>query len=173
MCLNAIGRGEGVTNWKHVKNDRGDLTLSTCFIMLGVMMLTAFVLLTASVMINTINIRNGVKMELNNLSAKIYADTFHSQRESDLAEYIVNLYSTPEYTRQLELSVQEGLGQKIDLDNEDYQIRNIRLAFEKTGEDQIEYTFTCDAQFYARMFGNRYSLAQREIVLTGHHNTKY
>ena len=56
-------------------NERGEITFFACFFVVGVVMLISFLLLYASVRITCINIRNGAKMELNNLSATIYADT--------------------------------------------------------------------------------------------------
>ena len=53
----------------------GEITFFACFFVVGVVMLISFLLLYASVRITCINIRNGAKMELNNLSATIYADT--------------------------------------------------------------------------------------------------
>ena len=61
-------------------------------------MLISFLLLYASVRITCINIRNGAKMELNNLSATIYADTYRSQRETNFEEYLRTLYSSNDYT---------------------------------------------------------------------------
>lgn len=54
-------------------------------------MLISFLLLYASVRINCINIRNGAKMELNNLSGTIYADTYRSQRETNFNENLSTL----------------------------------------------------------------------------------
>ena len=56
------------------------MSIYTCFLVMGVVILVSFLLLYASVKITCINIRNGAKMELNNLSASIYADTYRSQR---------------------------------------------------------------------------------------------
>ena len=67
-----------------LKNERGDMSFFTIFVILAINMLLTFVLLYASIQINCINIRNAAKMELNNVSARIYADTFHSQREANL-----------------------------------------------------------------------------------------
>jgi hypothetical protein len=153
-------------------NDRGDLSIATCFIIVGIVMLISFLLLYASVKINCINIRNGAKMELNNLSASIYADTYRSQRESNFGEYLNTLYSSRNYTQQLEATVKDGLAEKIPLSTEDYEISNIHLEFEREG-DRIRYIFTCDAEFYISMFGRRYPTITQEIELTGYHNTKY
>lgn len=60
-----------------LKNERGDLSYFTIFVVLAINMLLSFMLLFTSVKINCINIRNAAKMELNNVSARIYADTFH------------------------------------------------------------------------------------------------
>lgn len=60
-----------------LKNERGELSYFSVFVILAVNMLLSFLLLFASVKINCINIRNAAKMELNNVSARIYADTFH------------------------------------------------------------------------------------------------
>ena len=79
---------------RSLRNERGDLSIATCFIIVGIVMLISFLLLYASVKINCINIRNGAKMELNNLSASIYADTYRSQRESNFGEYLNTLYSS-------------------------------------------------------------------------------
>jgi hypothetical protein len=135
-------------------------------------MLISFLLLYASVQINVINIRNGAKMELNNLAAGLYADTYRSQREVNDEEYLRTLYSSATYTRQLELAVGDGLAMKVPLSTEDYRIRNIRLEFHLTGE-RIEYVFTYDVEFYVVLFGRRYPAITRQVRLTGYHNVKF
>ena len=64
-------------------------------------MLISFLLLYASVRITCINIRNGAKMELNNLSATIYEDTSRSQRDTNFDENLRTLYSSNYYTAML------------------------------------------------------------------------
>ncbi len=153
-------------------NDRGEITIFACFFVTGVIMLVSFLVLYASVQINGINIRNGVKMELNNLSASIYADTYRSQRERNFSEYLQTLYQSSSFTRSLEQSVEDGLAQKMPLETDDYRIKNIRLSFAVAG-DRIEYEFRCDAEFYIYMFGSRYPVITQDIRLTGYHNTKF
>lgn len=155
-----------------LRGDRGDITFFTCFFVAGVVTLIAFLLLFASVQINCINIRNGAKMELNNLTAGIYADTYRSQREVNYAEYMRTLYSSESYTQQLEQTVRDGLAAKVPLATDDYRIRNIRLEFSQAG-DRIEYVFTCDADFYITMFGDRYPAITQQVRLTGYHNVKF
>lgn len=157
---------------KWICNEQGDLSFATGFIIIGLVILTAFLLLFASVKINSINIRNGVKMELNNLTATIYADTYHSQREANMGDYLSTLYSSSDYTRQLEEMVEEGLRNKVPLETDDYRLRNIHLKFEHDANG-IEYTFSCDAEFYIHMFGDRYPAITQHIELSGHHNTKF
>jgi hypothetical protein len=111
-------------------------------------------------------------MELNNLAASIYADTFRAQREVNYAEYMATLYSSATYTQQLEQAVRDGLATKVPLTTNDYSIRNIRLEFNLTG-DRIEYVFTCDIDFFIRMFGNAYPTITRQVRLTGYHNVKF
>ena len=65
-------------NKKILKDEHGDMSFFTVFVILAINMVLAFVLLFASVKINCMNIRNAAKMELNNVSARIYADTFHA-----------------------------------------------------------------------------------------------
>jgi len=158
---------------KLLKNEGGNVTFTTVFIIVALVMLLSFLLLFASVKINCINIKNGVKMELNNLTASIYKDIYRSQRESNLNAYVNTLYSSDSYKRQLELNFISGLASKIELSNEDYRLTNISLEFRQDGSDKIEYTFTCDAEFYITMFGNQYPTITRRIILTGHHNTKF
>ena len=108
-------------------NDRGDISIFTCFFVVGIVMLVSFLLLYASIRITCINIRNGAKMELNNLSASIYADTYRSQRETNFSEYLNTLYSSSDYTAMLEDMVTDGLANKIPLSTDDYQVRDIHL----------------------------------------------
>lgn len=157
---------------KIIRDERGDMTFFSIMAVLAINIIVAFVLLFSSVQIHSMNIRNGIKMELNNLSASIYADTYHSQRESNLTEYLNTLYSSAAYTRQLEAKVVENLQKKIELENDDYRIRNISLSFSRE-PDRIRYVFHCDLDFYIRMFGHDYPAITRQISLTGYHNTKF
>ena len=127
---------------KKINNDRGDISIFTCFFVAGVVILISFLLTYASVRITCINIRNGAKMELNNLSASIYADTFRSQRETNFSEYLNTLYSDSSYTAMLEDMVTEGLAEKLPLSTEDYEIRNINLDFHVDGDriESVSYT---------------------------------
>lgn len=157
---------------KPLKNDRGDISIFACFFVTGVIMLVSFLMLYASVSITCINIRNGAKMELNNLSASIYADTYRSQRESNFSEYLKTLYQSASYTRSLEQIVEDGLESKIALSTDDYRVRNISLDFTVVG-DRVEYVFHCDVDFYIFMFGKEYPVITQEVQLTGYHNTKF
>lgn len=47
-----------------LKNERGDLSYFTIFVVLAINMLLSFMLLFASVKINCINIRNAAKLSL-------------------------------------------------------------------------------------------------------------
>ncbi len=155
-----------------LRNDRGDISIYTCFFVVGIVMLVSFLLLYASIRITCINIRNGAKMELNNLSASIYADTYRSQRETNFSEYLNTLYSSGDYTAMLEDMVTDGLASKIPLSTDDYQVRDISLSFHVTG-DRVEYVFSCNVEFYVRMFGRSYPAITRPVELTGYHNTKF
>ena len=140
---------------KRLADDCGDMSIFTCFFVMGVVMLVSFLLLYATIRITCINIRNGAKMELNNLSASIYADTYRSQRETNFSEYLNTLYSSSSYVAMLKETVTDGLANKIPLSTDDYRIRNISLAFHVVG-DRVEYVFSCDAEFYIFMFRRRY-----------------
>ena len=169
---NPYQRMKGNTGRNPLRNDRGDISIFTCFFVVGIVMLVSFLLLYASIRITCINIRNGAKMELNNLSASIYADTYRSQRETNFSEYLNTLYSSGDYTAMLEDMVTDGLASKIPLSTDDYRVRDIRLAFHVTG-DRVEYVFTCSVEFYVYMFGHSYPAITRPVELTGYHNTKF
>ena len=111
-----------------LRNERGEITFFACFFVVGIVMLISFLLLYASIRITCINIRNGAKMELNNLSGTIYADTYRSQRETNFEEYLNTLYSSSDYTDMLEATVAGGLDSKIPLSTEDYKVSNISLV---------------------------------------------
>lgn len=157
---------------RSLKNERGAIAIFSCFFIVGVVMLISFLLLYASIQIHCINIRNGAKMELNNLSASIYADTYRSQRETNLSEYLNTLYSSSSYTDMLEETVRNGLASKVPLSTDDYQISNISLDFNVV-DDRVEYIFTCDVKFFIYMFGHQYPTITQQVELTGYHNTKF
>lgn len=157
---------------KLLKNERGDLSYFSVFVILAVNMLLSFLLLFASVKINCINIRNAAKMELNNVSARIYADTFHSQREANLNSYMADLHLSSAYQDALRAGFINGLEERIELSNDDYTVSNISLQFHQYS-DKIEYVVTCDAAFRIRMFGELFPPITQHITLTGSHNTKY
>lgn len=135
-------------------------------------MLLAFVLSLASIKINSINIRNAAKMELNNVSARIFADTFHSQREANLDSYMGDLHLSAAYEQALRADYVLGLEERIQLNNDEYDISNINLQFRQHA-GKIEYIVTCDASFKIRMFGEYSPPIVKHIELTGSHNTKY
>lgn len=154
------------------RNERGDLSFLSIFIILGVNMLLSFLLLFASVKINCINIRNAAKMELNNVSARIYADTFHSQREANLTSYMADLHLSSAYQEALREGFINGMEQRVQLSNEDYSVNNIHLQFNQYS-NKIEYVMSCDAIFRLHMFGELFPPIVQHITLTGTHNTKY
>ena len=155
-----------------LRNERGEITFFACFFVVGIVMLISFLLLYASIRITCINIRNGAKMELNNLSGTIYADTYRSQRETNFEEYLNTLYSSNDYTDMLEATVAGGLDSKIPLSTEDYKVSDISLEF-NVEDGRVEYIFYCDVAFYVQMFGHSYPAITQRVELTGYHNTKF
>ena len=156
-----------------LNNERGEANYfsTVVFIFIAVLLL-AFLLLYASIRITCINIRNGAKMELNNLSGTIYADTYRSQRETNFEEYPDTLYSSSDYTDMLEATVAGGLDSKIPLSTEDYKVSDISLDF-NVEDGRVEYIFYCDVEFYVWMFGHSYPAITQRVELTGYHNTKF
>jgi hypothetical protein len=170
--VNTIGNRRTTMFNKLIKNEQGDLSFFTIFVILAFNMIMAFMLLFASVKINCINIRNAAKMELNNVSARIYADTFHSQREANLDSYMSDLHLSSSYQQVLRAGFINGMEERIQLTNENYSVDNINLEFNQYS-DKIEYIVTCDATFQIRMFGNLFPPITQHITLSGSHNTKY
>ena len=155
-----------------MRNQRGDLSFFSVFVVLAINIILAGVLMYASIQINCINVRNAIKMEMNNLAASLYADTYNAQREADLDSYFAQLYSSSTYVEAMKERVIEELQRKIDLSNETYHLSNFQLEFhQKPG--RIEYVCSCDAVFTISMFGGDRPLVTQEISLNGYHNTKY
>lgn len=155
-----------------IKNERGDMSFFSIFIILAINMLLYFVLLYASVQINCINIRNAAKMELNNVSARIYADTFHSQREANLTSYMADINLSTAYKNALRAGFIEGMKSRVKLTNDDYDVENIDLTFRQYSE-KIEYIASFDITYRIRMFGDSFPPIRRHVELTGSHNTKF
>ena len=65
---------------KRLQDERGEISIFSCFFVVAVVILISFLMTYASIRITCINIRNGAKMELNNLSASIYADTYRDRK---------------------------------------------------------------------------------------------
>ena len=148
---------------KIIRNERGDLSFFTIFVILAITILMSFLLLFASVKINCMNIRNAAKMELNNVSARIYADTFHSQREANLDSYMADLHLSSAYQEALRAGFINGMEERIQLSNEDYRVENINLQFNQYS-DKIEYVVTCDAVFQIHMFGELFPPITQHIT---------
>lgn len=155
-----------------IQNERGDMSFFSVFLILAINMLLSFVLLYASVQINCINIRNAAKMELNNVSARIYADTFHSQREANLTSYMSDINLSAAYKNALRSDFIEGMKTSVKLTSEDYDLENIDLTFRQYSE-KIEYIATFDITYKIRMFGESFPPIRRHVSLSGSHNTKF
>ena len=153
-------------------DERGDLSFFTIFVILSINMVMAFLLLFATIRIECINIRNAAKMELINVSARIYADTFHSQREANLSSYMADLHLSSAYQEALREGFINGLEQRIELSTDDYTVNNISLRFNQYS-DKIEYVMTCDVTFRIHIMGALFPPIVQHITLTGSHNTKY
>ncbi len=155
-----------------IKNERGDMNFFTAFFIVAINILIVMLFIYFSVQINVSNVRSSAKMELNNLSARIAADTFAAQREGNLDAYMNTLYQDHSYQAELEDMFISGFQDKTQMSTESYDIVNIELDFsEKTG--RIEYEFTCEFQYYIRMFGDAYPVITESVELTGYHVTKY
>ena len=111
-------------------------------------------------------------MELNNVSARIYADTFHSQREANLTSYMSDISLSAAYKNALRASFTEGMRSRVKLTNDDYDVANIDLTFRQYSE-KIEYIASFDITYRIRMFGESFPPIRRHVELTGSHNTKY
>lgn len=157
---------------KLLSNNHGEMTFLTVFLVVAINMIMAFVLLFSSVTINCMNIRNAAKMELNNISARIYADTFHSQREANLESYMADLHISSAYQEVLRSDFMMGFASRQPLETDDYTIDNITLSFSQQS-GKILYTFNCDATFRIRMFGSLFPPINQHITLTGSHIQKY
>lgn len=119
-----------------------------------------------------INIRNAAKMELNNVSARIYADTFHSQREANLTSYMSDINLSTAYKNALRAGFIEGMKSRVKLTNDDYDVESIDLTFRQYSE-KIEYIASFDITYRIRMFGESFPPIRRHAELTGSHNTKF
>lgn len=157
---------------KKIHNERGDMSFFSIFIILAINMLLSFVLLYASVQINCINIRNAAKMELNNVSARIYADTFHSQREANLTSYMSDINLSAAYKNALRAGFIDGIQSRVKLTSDDYDLENIDLTFRQYSE-KIEYIASFDITYKIQMFGESFPPIRRHVSLSGSHNTKF
>ena len=154
-------RMKGSTGRNPLRNDRGDISIFTCFFVVGIVMLVALLMLYASIRITCINIRNGAKMELNNLSASIYADTCRSQRETNFSEYLNTLYSSGNYTAMLKDMVTDGLASRRGIQSNGDIISSLGIGivwFEETEEPggeikapDVEYRVDTDVSTAIRL----------------------
>ena len=150
---------------------KGEVVYFTIFFIIAVNLLLAFLLFTCRMQIQLSDIRGGVKMQLNNLSASIASDTYAALRESNLDGYMAQLYSSNSYHQKLTDDFKDGLAQKIRLKTNDYELKHIRLAFYKES-GRVKYEFSCDAQLRVHLFNRDYPPINRSITLSGYHNFK-
>ena len=111
-------------------------------------------------------------MELNNVSARIYADTFHSQREANLTSYMSDINLSAAYKNALRAGFVDGMKTSVKLTSEDYDVENIDLTLRQYSE-KIEYVATFDITYKIRMFGESFPPIRRHVSLSGSHNTKF
>lgn len=157
---------------KILKNERGDMSYFSIIIIVAVNMIFSFVLLSASVKIQCINIRNAAKMELNNISARIYANTYHSQREANLSSYNSDLHLSTAFQTSLKNDFVDGMKSRVSLSTNDYTVSGIALSFQEYS-DRIEYRMSCNVTFKVQMFGSVFPPIVQHVELTGSHHTKY
>lgn len=139
-------------------DERGDLSFFTIFVILSINMVMAFLLLFATIRIECINIRNAAKMELNNVSARIYADTFHSQREANLDSYMGDLYFSSAYQDALRTDFIQGLTDRIVLENETTRCQIsgwISVSMEMTAE-KLNISFPAMPSFASKCLAKRF-----------------
>lgn len=155
-----------------LKNDRGEISIYTVVLILIINLVIALIVYYYSVYMDAEGIRNGMTMQLNNLSAQIAEDTYAAARESVLEAYLQKLCSSANYQRKLTYTYREGLAKKVPLETSRYALKNMRLSFREE-EGQITYTISCDAQFFIRALGKDYPTVLQTITLSGSHQTKY
>lgn len=78
-----------------LRNERGEITFFACFFVVGIVMLISFLLLYASIRITCINIRNGAKMELNNLTYPLNHQTYN--RRLPMRKFTTRIYTKANY----------------------------------------------------------------------------
>ncbi len=155
---------------KYLKNDRGNVPFTACFV-LAMMILLTMLMLWVSAEVTCINIRNNIKNELTNVSIRISGDTYKAMREGNLAEYYRTLTDDPAYRADLEALVKTKLAAAMPMQTENYRIDNVSLSFAENG-DNIEYIFTCDVEYYISLFGDNRVIREEAIELSGKHNLK-
>lgn len=97
-------------------------------------------------------------MELNNVSARIYADTFHSQREANLDSYMGDLYFSSAYQDALRTDFIQGLTDRIVLENETTRCQIsgwISVSMEMTAE-KLNISFPAMPSFASKCLAKRF-----------------
>ena len=143
---------------------------TTCFVMAMVILLTLLMIWT-SAEITFINIRNTVKNELTNVAIRISEDTYKAMREGNLELYHATLSSDAIYKAELTSMFKSNIAAEMPLVTDSYKIENIALTFTENA-DNIEYTLTCDIEYYVSLFGDSRTIRAEELELTGLHNIK-
>lgn len=156
----------------NLKDERGEISIYTVILILIINLLLAVLMYYYGIHMDAEGIRNGMTMQLNNLTAQIAEDTYAAARESDLDAYLEKLCSSASYQRKLTYTYREGLAEKMPLETSRYVLKNMRLSFREQ-EGQITYTISCDAQFFIRALGKDYPTVLQTITLSGSHQTKY
>jgi len=135
-----------------------------------VILLTLLMIWT-SAEITFINIRNTVKNELTNVAIRISEDTYKAMREGNLDRYQTTLTGNAAYKAELTSMVKSNITAEMPLTTDSYKIENITLTFTESA-DSIEYTLTCDIEYYISLFGDSRIIRAEKLELTGRHNIK-
>ena len=155
---------------KYLRNENGNIPFIPCFVV-AMMVLLVSVMVYVTAEINCIHVRNTIKNELTNVSARISADTYKAMREGNLGEYYLTLTDDSAYKAELENLVVSKIESAMPLETDNYKIENIVLNFIENS-DNIEYVLTCNVEYYVSLFGNARTIRAEEIELSGCHNIK-
>ncbi len=157
---------------KIICNKRGSAPIPTSILVLVFALVISVMMYLAYVQIQTINIRNAMKMGLANLAITISEDTYTALRESDFEEYAAKLTGTSAYRQNLIDDYKRDVSEAVPLSTSDYSITAIDLDFTLEGK-KIRYVCTCDVAFRVRILGMNVTAVARSVQVEGSHTAIY
>lgn len=159
--------------------------VQTLIVILICIIVGAFFIVSTVAQLQAMEIKKTVRMEMNNLSSIITADTYNATKRGSLQEYEDRLSTSLTYRNYLLNTTKNNIATNLALTksgtsfvgndekgNPDFVLSNFSLK-QKNDKGRIEYTINCKITLYMQLFNNPIPGFDYDVSYVTHHIKNY